>query len=147
MCVPSWTGKFRSSKKLNELKDAYGNNDAKLNAVNDKTMDTVNKRLNTVNVQRTVATARIFLQELEDDDNTGYQPRCEESNLDDYVNANRRPLSQHNCLGLTEDRNSSVWNTALSNALQHVAGRPVEIADRKDQSFSNPPSSHHRQAT
>jgi len=31
--------------------------------------------------------------------------------------------------GLAEDRNSSVWNTVLSNALKHVAGRPVEIAD------------------
>jgi hypothetical protein len=31
--------------------------------------------------------------------------------------------------GLAEDRNSSVWNSALSNALQHVAGRPVELTD------------------
>jgi hypothetical protein len=31
--------------------------------------------------------------------------------------------------GLTEDRNSSVWNSVLTNALQHVAGRSVEIAD------------------
>jgi hypothetical protein len=31
--------------------------------------------------------------------------------------------------GLEEDRNSSVWNSVLSKALQHVAGRPVEIAD------------------
>jgi hypothetical protein len=31
--------------------------------------------------------------------------------------------------GLAEDRNSSVWNSALSNVLHHVAGRPVELAD------------------
>ena len=30
---------------------------------------------------------------------------------------------------LTEDRNSSVWNVMLSNALHHVAGQPVEISD------------------
>jgi ABC-type transporter Mla subunit MlaD len=31
--------------------------------------------------------------------------------------------------GLTEDRNSSVWNAVLSNSLEHVAGRSVEITD------------------
>ena len=31
--------------------------------------------------------------------------------------------------GLAEDRDSSVWNSALSNVLHHVAGRPVELAD------------------
>lgn len=31
--------------------------------------------------------------------------------------------------GLSEDKNNSVWNSVLLNALQHVAGRPVEIAD------------------
>jgi len=31
--------------------------------------------------------------------------------------------------GLSEDRNNSVWNSVLSNAFLHVAGRPVEIAD------------------
>ena len=31
--------------------------------------------------------------------------------------------------GLTENKNSSVWNSVLSNEMQHVAGRPVEIAD------------------
>jgi hypothetical protein len=31
--------------------------------------------------------------------------------------------------GLGEERNSSVWNSVLSKALLHVAGRPVEIAD------------------
>ena len=31
--------------------------------------------------------------------------------------------------GLSEDRNNSVWNSILLNALQHVAGRPVEIVD------------------
>jgi hypothetical protein len=31
--------------------------------------------------------------------------------------------------GLTEDANSSTWNSVLLKALQHVAGRPVEIAD------------------
>jgi hypothetical protein len=30
--------------------------------------------------------------------------------------------------GLSEDRNNSVWNSVLLKALQHVAGRPVEIA-------------------
>ena len=31
--------------------------------------------------------------------------------------------------GLFEDRNNSVWNSVLLNALQHIAGRPVETAD------------------
>jgi hypothetical protein len=31
--------------------------------------------------------------------------------------------------GLAEDRNISVWNATLSNALTHVAGRPVEIVN------------------
>ena len=31
--------------------------------------------------------------------------------------------------GLDEDKSSSVWNSVLSKALQHVTGRPIEIAD------------------
>jgi hypothetical protein len=31
--------------------------------------------------------------------------------------------------GLSKDRNNSVWNSVLLNALKHVAGRPVKIVD------------------
>jgi hypothetical protein len=31
--------------------------------------------------------------------------------------------------GVAEDRNRSVWNSTLQEALQHVAGRTVDIAD------------------
>jgi hypothetical protein len=31
--------------------------------------------------------------------------------------------------GVTEDKNSSVWHAKLAAALQHIAGRPVDITD------------------
>jgi len=31
--------------------------------------------------------------------------------------------------GVTEDKTSSVWNAKVAAALQHIAGRPVDITD------------------
>jgi hypothetical protein len=93
-------------KELNVLKDALVNNDAKLNAVCDKTTDAVSKRLNT-------ATDHVAKNRTSTTPATPTDDRS--ANIIVF--------------GLTEDRNSSVWNAILSNALEHVAGRSVEITD------------------
>lgn len=118
-------------KELNELKDAYVNIDAKANVINDTAMDAVNKRLNTV--------SDTFNEQLRQLESLCQSLKTMTTAATNLAAKNRTSTSTATptddrsaniiVFGLTEDRNSSVWNTTLSNALQHVAGRPVEIAD------------------
>ena len=118
-------------KELNVLKDALVNNDAKLNAVCDKTTDAVSKRLNTV--------TDTFNGQLRQFESLCQSLKTMTTAATDLVAKNRTsttpatPTDDRSAniivFGLTEDRNSSVWNAVLSNALEHVAGRSVEITD------------------
>lgn len=119
-------------KELVELKDALNfNNDAQLITVGDKMMDTVNKRLNAV-----TDTFNGQLRQLESlcqnfKTMTTAATELAANNRPSTITAAPTEDRSANIIafGLTEDRNSSVWNAVLSKALQHVAGRPTEIVD------------------
>ena len=119
-------------KDLTELKEALSaNNDARLNMVGDRMMDAVNTRLNAV--------TDTFNGQLRQLESLCQNLKIMTTAATDLVARNRTstitstPVDDRSTniivFGLTEDRNRSVWNSVLSNALHYVAGRSVEIAD------------------
>lgn len=122
-------------KELNELKEAICSTTANsssaqlLTAASDKILEAINSTNDKFNGQmrqleamcqnlNTVTSAAINLNKGNArSSTTPTVPTSEERAANIIV------------FGLGEDRNSSAWNSVLLKALQHVAGRPVEIAD------------------
>jgi hypothetical protein len=125
-------------KELNDLKEAllissansYSGSEQFLIASSDKILEAVNTKLNSA--------TDIFNGQLRQ-----LEAMCQ--NLSALTSAatsvTSRPGSSTNTsppedraaniivFGLDENKSSSAWNAVLSKALQHVAGRPIEIAD------------------
>lgn len=119
--------------ELSELKQALHNTTAEgyieqFAATSDKMIDAVHTRLtsatDTINgqLQQLAAICRNIQTMSSSATHNSSQRAVTSAPIDDRV-------ANIIVFGLSEDRNSSVWNSVLLKAFQHVAGRPVEIAD------------------
>lgn len=123
-------------KVLTELKESlHGNGDALFSATSEKMLEQVNTRL--------TAATDTFNGQLRQFEALCQNLKVMTSAVTDLATTNRptnRPPTTTSTptddraaniivFGLAEDRDSSAWNTVLSSALKHVAGRSVEIAD------------------
>lgn len=117
-------------KELAELKGAlHGNGEALFSATSEKMLDQVNTRLN--------AATDTFNGQLRQFEAMCQNLKAMTSAVTDLATRNipstttSTPTDDRAAniivFGLAEGRNSSVWNTVLSNALAHVAGQSVEI--------------------
>jgi hypothetical protein len=126
-------------KELNEVKEALSSTTASsnsaqfLSAASDKILEAVNSKLNSTNdkFDGQLKQLEVMCQHLSS--MTSATINLNKGNVRSSTKSTV-PTSEERAaniivFGLEADRNSSAWNSVLSKALQHVAGRPVEITD------------------